>query len=493
MRPADAWHQPEFKDVHQMSVNERVQQNVTGTILSLNDDCLLNILNYLPVVDLLRAEKVCWRFRNIAEMIYKTHKVFDAERYMDEFKTVELRQYLYNIGFYVQTLRIKFHFNKQGLQVLRFAAQYCPNVTELHLSGIEMTYKIKGVQNLFKNLVKLQIESCSVEDKSLVYLMDASKNTTLTELNLAGDLRITGKCFGMFKNIRVANFYSCSNISPRYFVSFIKANPGLEELDIIMCDQMNAACLLEISKLTKLKKLSISNGYAGVYSLDEYSPLKALKSLVHLHISYVSYGVLDGMLLDFSNEVPLQYLDLSSGPMTKGCLKALLNFKTLRGLVLKRKKDCDDDVLRNIATIRTLEEFSISCHDITDSGVEGVVRLNPNLRKLDLTSCHNLTEDLIPALMEITKDRPHALNVSMAGSCLNRSLCGRPMSNLTVQLPSPSCSYPGSSDEASSDDWMDDDDYSEDDDPYDFWNEDSDVDSDYADMLFLEGLAFAAF
>lgn len=496
IRPADVWHQPDFKDVHQLKVNERVVQDVAGTVLMLNDDCLEKIFKYLPMRDLLKAERVCWRFRSIAEMIYKTFKVFDSEPYQ-EFSVMELRSLIYNIGPYCHSLYVKFYVANRNLQVLRFAAQYCTSVTALHLCGIEISYKIKNIQNLFRNLTKLEIEACSMSDQSLIYLMKASENDSITELNLSSNHELTGKSLQMFRHLRVANLYSATNIQPKHFLEFVRGNPTLEDLNIVLCGKITPECMQAIAKLPCLKKLAISNGYSGIASNGVYSVLKQLKTLTHLKISYVNYGVLDKFLMDLSEEVPLEFLDISSGHMTKSCLDAILNFKTLRGLVLNHKKDCDDTVLCKLARLRTLEELSIaSCHNVTDKGVEEIVRLNPQLQKIDVSSCQYLSQELIESLVVITKDRPHVLTMRVGGSSLTvfeeepfeitEKKVGE---NLKLEMSSPFSSYPGSSDETSSDDWMDDYNYWDnglDDD--DDWDDDSDGsgDSEYAGRLLLE-------
>lgn len=496
IRPADTWHQPDFKDVHQLTLDEKVEQNVSNTILLLNDDCLFNILRFLPMLDLLKAEKVCWRFRSVAEMIYKTQKVFDSENF-PFFSIMNLRSLLYNIGPYVQTLRVKYHFNSsRNVQVLRFASLYCTNVTDLHLLGIEVSYKTKNIQQLFKNLTKLGIEACSVNDTSLIYLLKAAENKTITELNLSSNQMLTGKCLSMFTGIRVANLSHCSRLEPRHFIEFLKENRStLEELNIVLCDSMTVECIKEIAKLSKLQKLSISNGSSEIVSNSAYCVLAELKELKHLEIRYVNYGVMDEMLLAFSDQVPLEYLDLSSGHMTKACLQALMHFKSLRGLTLNKKKDCDDEVLEQLAKLGTLEEFSIAnCHGVTDDGVEAVVKMNKNLKLLDVSSCEYLSSELIQSLVEITKGREHMLTLKVGGSSLNafedepyEMTEKKVAENLKLELSSTFSDYPGSSDEASSDDeWMD----------YDYWDEyddmdseddeDIDDDSEYAGRLLLE-------
>lgn len=473
IRPADQWHQPDFKDAHEMVVDPKVDQNIAGTILMLNDDCLLKVLKCLPTLDLLQAEKVCWRFRSVAEMVYKSHKVFDSEEYY-MLDVPHLRSLLYNVGPYVQTVRVKFHFNSsRNVQVLRFAALYCSNVTVLQLCGIEVSYRVKNVQNLFRSLTKLEIEACSVKDQDLIYLLQASENNTITEINFSSNQLLNGKCLPLLSNVRVANLYSCSNMQPRYFMNFLKENKDLEELNIVLCDQLNVDCIRQISKLSNLKKLAISNGYSSIHLNSSYSALKELKSLRHLEIRYVNYGVLDNMLLEFSKEVPLEYLDLSCGPMTKTLLQALLNFTTLRGLKLNRKKDCDDEVIMKIAKLKTLEEFSIAaCHNVSDEGVLQLVRLNPKIRFVDVSYCHNLMPELVSALVEITKDRSHVLTLRVGGTDLNEpqednELDVKVADNLKLELSSTYSTYLGSSDEASSDEWSD----------YDYWDDDDYDDS----------------
>lgn len=487
VRPADVWHQPDFKDMHQLAVDERVEQNVLGTVLMLNDDCLLNVLKYLPMADLLRAERACWRFRSVAEMIYKTHKVFDPEPYQT-FSILQLRSLLYNVGPYVQHLHIKFYLTNRNVQALRFAAQYCTHVTELHLSGIEVSYKIKNLQNLFRHLTKLEMEACSITDQSLIYLMRLAENQSIAELNLSSNIELTGKCLSAFHHVRVANLSGCREMQCRYVHEFIKWNQALEDLNIVSCEGINSECVQVIAKLPALRKLAMSNGYAKIASAQTYTTLRQLKTLTHLKIAYVHFGEMDGLLLELSREVPLQFLDLSAGLLSAACLEALLHMKTLRGLVLSRMKNCDNDVLLKIAKLRTLEEFSIaSCHDVTDEGVAEVVRLNPRMRLLNLISCQYLTPTLITLLLKETKDRPQVLTVRVGGASVavfedegeygvdGRMVERKVSENLNVCVSSPVSSYPGSSDEASSDELLDE---------YGYWGQDYDEASDYDDSDF---------
>lgn len=420
VRPADSWHQPDFKDMDELGWNEAVEQDEAGTILRLNDDCLLKIFEYLPMTDLIQAEKACWRFRSIAELIYKSYKVFDSDDY-DMCSLVCLRNVLYNIGPYVQSLKANFRFNStRNGQLLRFAALYCTDLKVLQLCGIEVTYKIRNIHNMFRHLRKLEIGACSVSDHDLSYLLRASENKTIEELSLSNNQKLTGKFLVHFRNIKTASFYSCSNIQPFHFIAFVRENPGIEDLNIILCDRVDAKCIETIAEtLTGLKRLSMNNAYVNIYSSELFSPLTNLKSLTHLTIRYVNYGSVDSLLLGMSEAVPLEYLDISSGQLSKQGLLAIQNFKTLRALTMSRKKDCDDDVMRQIARLRTLEELHIAaCNNVTNDGVEEVVRQNVNIRFLDLSACYNMSPDLVPTLVEITKDRPQMLTLKVGDSSI---------------------------------------------------------------------------
>lgn len=48
-----------------------------ATLLTLNENCLLHILNYLPIVDIVKTEQTCHRLKNVAHLHYRTTKTFE--------------------------------------------------------------------------------------------------------------------------------------------------------------------------------------------------------------------------------------------------------------------------------------------------------------------------------------------------------------------------------------------------------------------------------
>ena len=84
MVPADSWHQPDNienqyyntkdkykadkKQADEQCNQDYLQNDITDiSIQTLNDDCLMHIFLQLPIVDRIRIERVCKRWRALSQ------------------------------------------------------------------------------------------------------------------------------------------------------------------------------------------------------------------------------------------------------------------------------------------------------------------------------------------------------------------------------------------------------------------------------------------
>lgn len=374
----------------------------------------------MDLTQLLRLADVCWRFRSICEYVYSTYKSLDLEQY-PSVSSSELRLMFHNIGPYLQSLKATSD-NRISDQLLRMIARYCTNLSSLSLRGFQITYKVKNLHIVFKTLEKIDLSDCKISDKSLSYLLRVSRTPSqaslLKEVNLSGNYELTGSALVDMVGVTLINLRSCVNLQPKYFLQFVANNKELRELNIIRCDRLNRECIEAIaSNLQELERLHLSNSYQNLGSSRDLLPLTELRQLRHLQIDFIDFMNVDTFLLKLSENVPLNYLDISNAHMTKYTLKALVEFKELRCLKVNNKMDLDDNVLMKVAQLQHLEQLEmVLCTSVTNEGVLDLITRCVHLKELNISGCFGLTDDLVTGAVSAVENREHVLTLIVGGT-----------------------------------------------------------------------------
>ncbi|GAB0089443.1 uncharacterized protein DMENIID0001_039830 [Sergentomyia squamirostris] len=102
-------------------------------LIDLDDDCLLHIVSFLELPDLLNFERVCCRTQEIARIVYKKFSNFHL-RLREAFGQSE--KILSSIGEFIEFLQFSLGFgiNKDiKMGILEDISKFCPNMHTIKL------------------------------------------------------------------------------------------------------------------------------------------------------------------------------------------------------------------------------------------------------------------------------------------------------------------------------------------------------------------------
>ena len=175
----------------------KLSENIESftTIDNLNDYCLIQIFNILPIPDRLRVERVCKRWQEVGKDSWSKLKELDfhpknlgLKPYGRKHQYPVINEYtiknlLERSGKYLDKITITQHFTiDYGFLV----AEFCKNVQSVTLDKIS----IKGLEKLTdncKNIAELTINSCS-----LLFIEQPTRGE-----------EVLGKLFSNNKNLRI--------------------------------------------------------------------------------------------------------------------------------------------------------------------------------------------------------------------------------------------------------------------------------------------------
>lgn len=240
----------------------------------LNDDCVLEILQYVSIKTLIRVSKVSLQFNRLAQIIFrKKFRTFAYHRQkgLDQ-REVELM--LNEFGHLLENLSLKpviQHWYTTGLQnkIIKSIEKNC-STTENHLKTLELHDFYANdafylLQNAFLWLEKVEITFCAIP-YSILQLIN--KLPRVKELKLVEPLLLLSATTISQNNVIKLNpnleklYMECYSFKLYDFIPVIDISyPNISELTLRMELSVFAAFksdnLMRIANLKKLKKLDL--------------------------------------------------------------------------------------------------------------------------------------------------------------------------------------------------------------------------------------------
>lgn len=418
--PADDWHKEAYrKRPKQAEENlsdgtsdsikaagpvEMLPETVTFT--QLNDDCLLEICDYLGLMDLLQLKKAYpRRMKMTIGNAFKRRKVIDLTDESELLTIRDTRNILTEVGNFVESVSIENQlqnpFKKPTAKALDLICTYCSSLKDLKIKGYQMMRHIlTKFEAVFKSLEGLTLSECYLNESIEQSLKLATK---LQRLDLSSNGKLTGKCLAPVKQLRYLNLFCCAGIQANLFLTFAANNTTLEYLNIAGCRLLNTEAIEFIAaNMTELSHLECDNYYNLVDSAS-VALLATIPSLRRIKI----HGSYDSELQETLAEMNrLEHLELSgaTGPVDYDVLSKLTNLKVLR---LTSLPDLGNEQLLQLCSgMSGLVELSLCGCDmmrVTHKSLIQCIRNNPRLKLLDLTECYYITKQLIYSAIDILK------------------------------------------------------------------------------------------
>jgi hypothetical protein len=192
---------------------------------SLNDDCLLEIMNYLKISDVKNLSQSSDRFKSVAGQHYRKYKHFSYKRNLinSNIEISELPTILNEMGRYIETLEL---INCNTI-IFKIFASKCTNVKTLKITGEESNVKLRILRLyklFFRNISKIIITNTNLYDNVVRIITRASN---LTSLELVNCENIKGKFLQsqkLIRNIRELKLLNCSGIMADEVENFEERN-----------------------------------------------------------------------------------------------------------------------------------------------------------------------------------------------------------------------------------------------------------------------------
>nr|XP_033331794.1 F-box protein SKIP2-like isoform X1 [Megalopta genalis]XP_033331795.1 F-box protein SKIP2-like isoform X1 [Megalopta genalis]XP_033331796.1 F-box protein SKIP2-like isoform X1 [Megalopta genalis] len=446
VEPADSWHQPDSvpyryynndgqkSDEEQSSeqYKENLDENdiTKDSIQILNDDCLIHIFHQLPIVDRIRAERVCKRWRSLIQGSWNSIKKLDLlckpySLYHMVTSTTILRKILLRCGRYLTEINLSETKYLLRPSTLTIVAKLCPNLKNIDLTALTVcSAGIISLTNSCHNITKLSLRPATYNyltnnvdrapnynyDRDLQKLFEVNKTLryvkivsgqisgncllylpveTIEEIVLDKCMHLQEKClsqvFEKLQNLTTLTFINCCYVNSSFniFKTISTHCTRLKTLNFLQDEDVNFIFndSLHTIQLPNLEALTI-NKYTGWYTVDVNE--------------FLSYMVSKCRQLTFLNITGCECV-------TNVGIAAIATLPKLETLIMNYMYDVTDTSMHNMCNLKKLE--CRSCN-FTDTTIIELLASAPQLELLDLTSCRKITNATLKEAAIVTVNRP---------------------------------------------------------------------------------------
>lgn len=423
LSPADTWNQPDYQNMRERDAEESSIEVSSKLLDTLNDDCLLQVMKFLDILDVITLSKVCVKFLELCESHYKTIKSFnfcdiESKKKMTAHETKLIME---SIGGYLGSITInseKFY----NQRALNFIPKYLTNLKQLHLTG----FKLNSLS--FWNQmsgVLLTLENLNLSDNSELnesFLKSFEKlSPKLKALNIS-NCTVNGKFLKLVDSIEVLNISGCQSISGAELLDYIEKNHNLKDLNISKCNLDGKDVNELLQKSTQLHVVTLSNYYID----DETSRLvipniNPLINLKELSIQNVNYPLCDQLLRTIYFENRIEALNICYGNLTLTSIYAISTMRHLKKLVMNFK-NVPEDIVDYLVKLNMLEEVHISgCSYISPANVLRLL-VQPKMKFLDISRCYGFTNDFIVEVAKLLQANHKRLTIRVGQTDVDRSI-----------------------------------------------------------------------
>ncbi|XP_043527430.1 F-box protein SKIP2-like isoform X2 [Frieseomelitta varia] len=424
---ADSWHQPDsienqyynvvkdkskFNKVSNDTCNlDYVQDNIS--IQTLNDDCLMQIFLQLPIVDRIRIERVCKRWKALSQESWHSVKRLDLSYSIwgclsginrKEISICTIRKVLLRCGSYLNEINLSLvpcHLRQSTVTVV---AKLCPNLQIIDITGL--TVSTSGINSLITNchyITKFSLGPtsyvCDADLQKLFYV-----NPKLRYFRFSGT-KMSGRCLFHLplETMEEIVLESCTYLQEHFLSQAIPKLRNLRALTISKCVYITGNVIQAIgTHCTNLKTLEVSSILFSLQS-DDMLHIAQLTNLEVLKLS-MNTVVTDLLLSTLASKcLCLTYLDIAECFLvTNAGITAIATLPKLEVLIMNNLRLVTHINLRDTSNLKRLE-----CRvcKFTDRMIINLIESAPQLRLLDLSGCPYITNRTLEKAATLTVSR----------------------------------------------------------------------------------------
>lgn len=398
-------------------------QQSADILTILNDDCLMQIFELLPLPDLCNVADVCQRFLQNCQTIFQMrHTVFETNQiaklaeYGLKYTDMQVAEKLFrNFGFFIQNLTLKggcLKSTKDEETMLYLATKYCISTSfeTLTLDRISIKGPMRWILPLFPmfySISKLELYACRL-DKDFGKFLSVCQIPTIHVLSIYGSGEWMTHTFWHLQTLVLIEIFQ-----PEAAMNeFIKLNGHIQSLVIHQSNLSSKIFKTVAHHMPNLRQFC----FAGKNPSDRRTGknvlhLVRLKSLTSLRLNCASFSV-KHLLDELAKEtIPITELYISFGTVDMELVDRLVNLRSLTNLALRRNKMNEVTLVDLVKKLPGLNELYI---DIIGIDVKGIVKMLPyaqNLSKLSIGSERAYVQIGVveyQSILEIVKGREKA-------------------------------------------------------------------------------------
>nr|XP_031849932.1 F-box protein SKIP2-like isoform X1 [Nomia melanderi] len=436
VQPADSWHQPDSigyqyynkdwqKSCEKLS-NEQcnedfIENSITeNNIQILNDDCLKHIFCQLPVVDRVRIERVCKKWKSLSQESWSNVRKLDFSRtsVLSDVVTdiIILRKILLRCGRFLNEINLSDMKHELSRSTLSITAKLCPNLQRIDVSSLSVSIAgINSLTNHCHNITKLSLGNTdiinNIRDRDLQKLFEVNSKLRCLKIDT---YNVSGSCllYLPLEAMEEIILLNCRHLQEQYLSQAIKRLHNLKTLRIQWSDVSVNVIQAIGTYCISLKILQLSEFW--LIEPNDMLPITQLPNLEVL-IIYGNTFITDELLCNIASKCQqLTYLDISSKlnilsqyiqdcqSITNVGIAAVTTLQKLETLIMNHLINVTDIDIQKMCN---LKKFECRACSFSDTTITELLASATQLELLDLTSCHKITNLTLKKAAAVTVNR----------------------------------------------------------------------------------------
>lgn len=443
--PADSWHQPDNIENRCYNIKDKSKSNkisndivynfdytqdgITDTnIQTLNDDCLIHIFLQLPIIDRVRIERVCKRWKALSQESWSSVKRLDLSMWglsglnQREISTSAIRKVLLRCGSYLNEINLSIVPYPLRQSTATIVAKLCPNLQRIDITGLVVS--TSGINSLINNCH--DITKFSLGSTTYVCDLDLQKlfkmNPKLRYFK-AYNSKINGRCllYLPLEAMEEIVLEYCTCLQEHLLAQAFAKLQNLKSLTMNRCIDISGNVIQAIgTNCTNLKALEVS----CISFLLQSKDMLHIAQLTNLEVLKISMNALvtDEFFSNLASKcLRLKYLDIAECLLvTDISIAAVTALPKLEVLIINYLGLVTDINLQDTCNLKQLE--CRACK-FTDKTMINFLEYAPQLELLDLSGCRNITNETLKEAATITVNRTNntILKVFVGGTSVDLS------------------------------------------------------------------------
>lgn len=409
--------------------HQNLDQDSADILNMLNDDCIVEIFEFLSLCDLCNVAEVCKQFRENAQKTFQLHHTtFKTDELTTAdnaglFRTdmIMVEKLFRNFGFFIQELEVNGRFLKNNTEqetIMFMATKYCTSVLfkTLTLDHIYMDVEMRWLfplLGIFGCLPKLELHSCRL-NKDFGKFLSVCYIPTIQVCLTRGSTEWLNHKFCYLRSIILIDIWLPESTKNE----FVKLNGHIQTLAIHESNLSSEIFKDVADHMPNLEEFYFYSKYArDRKTRKNVLKLAKLKSLKKLTLNCSSFSV-KNLIDELSKEAtPLTELNICFGTFDMELLEKMHNLKSpLTSLQLSRVHMKNVSLIDVVKKLPELHQLDI---DIKGIFVNDIIKMLPFAEKLSklliesVRSNIQIDIDAFQSILMIVKGRRKATKLSI--------------------------------------------------------------------------------